>query len=273
MTLKNRRLFELRLGKLGLLIFVSGMSLLLFSSFLIGVIVGKHMEAYPERYSSGLTEMIRDRLLTDPTMARGKDAQVVKDEKFGLTFYETLGGDKGAAAAGDRIGDAKNKNSETPAGQIVSPANQPKKEVPASISGEAVSKTIPTVPSGESGLQKQPPLAAGPVVESGVQKPPVSPVPSTQKAKAAVQAETGRFEIQAAAYREKPQAEQLVKSLKAFGFSPHVVMKDLPGKGRWFRVIVGGFESRERAREIAEQMAGKIRGLNCVIRASENNGN
>ncbi len=172
MTLKNRRIFELRLGKLGLLLFVSGMSLLLFSSFLIGVIVGKHMEAYPERYSSGLTELIRDRLLTAPTKARGKDAQVVKDEKFGLTFYETLGGDKGATAAGSRIGDAKNKNSEAPAGQIAPAANQPKKEVPASISGDAVSKTTPMGPSDESGLQKQPPLAEGPAGESGVQKPP-----------------------------------------------------------------------------------------------------
>jgi cell division protein FtsN len=273
MALKNRRIFELRLGKLGLLLFICGMSLLLFSSFLIGVIVGKHMEAYPERYSSGLTELIRDRLLAAPTMAGGKDAQEVREEKFGLTFYETLGGDKGATAVGSRSGDAKNKNSDVPAGQIAPTANQPKKEMPASISGEAVSKTTPVVPAEESGPQKQTPLAEGPAGESSGQKPSVSPVPSTQKARAAAQTDTVRFEVQAAAYREKQQAEQLVKKLKAFGFSPHVVMKDLPGKGRWFRVIVDGFESKERAKEIAEQMAVKIRGLSCVIRASGNNGN
>jgi len=273
MALKNRRIFELRLGKLGLLLFICGMSLLLFSSFLIGVIVGKHMEAYPERYSSGLTELIRDRLLAAPTMAGGKDAQEVREEKFGLTFYETLGGDKGATAVGSRNGDAKNKNSEAPAGQNVPPAHQPEKEVPAPISGGAVSKTTPTVPAGESGLKKQAPLAGGPTGESSGQKPSVSTVPSTQKAKAATQADTGRFEIQAAAYREKQQAEQLVKKLKAFGFSPHVAMKDLPDKGRWFRVIVAGFESKDKAKETAEQMAGKIRGLSCVIRASGNNGN
>jgi cell division septation protein DedD len=273
MALKNRRLFELRLGKLGLLLFVCGMSLLLFSSFLIGVIVGKHMEAYPERYSSGLTELIRDRMLASVPKVGEKEVKEVGDEKFGLTFYETLGGDKGATAVGSRNGDAKNTNSEAPAGQNAPAATQPKKEVPMSISGDAVSKTVPVVSSEESGLQKQSPLAEGPAGESRDQKPSVSPAPSTPKAKAAAQAETGRFEIQAAAYREKPQAEQLVKKLKIFGFSPHVVMKDLPGKGRWFRVIVDGFESRERAKEIAEQMAGKIRGLSCVIRASGNNGN
>jgi cell division protein FtsN len=267
MALKNRRIFELRLGKLGLLLFISGMSLLLFSSFLVGVIVGKHMEAYPERYSSGLTELIRDRMLTPVPKVGVKEAKEVGDEKFDLTFYETLGGDKGANAVGIRDSDAKNKNSEMPAGQIAPPVNQPEKEVSAPISGEAESKALAS-PSRENSLQKQPSLAVGPAKDFGVQKPSVPPVPSTQKAKTATQAETGRFEIQAAAYREKQQAEQLVKRLKTFGFSPHVVMKDLPGKGIWFRVIVDGFESRERAKEIAGQLTGKIRGLNCVIRAS-----
>ena len=55
-------MFELRLGKLGLILFIGGMSLLLFSMFFSGIIVGKHMEAYPERFSSGVAELIRDRL-------------------------------------------------------------------------------------------------------------------------------------------------------------------------------------------------------------------
>ena len=46
-------------------------------------------------------------------------------------------------------------------------------------------------------------------------------------------------------------------------------MKELPGKGRWFRVIVGGFENREKAQAAADQMTGKIRGLKCVIRPSD----
>ena len=63
MTAKNRRVFELRLGKVGLIVFISGMSVMLFSMFLLGIIVGKHMEAYPERYSSGITDLIRDGLV------------------------------------------------------------------------------------------------------------------------------------------------------------------------------------------------------------------
>jgi cell division septation protein DedD len=273
MALKNRRIFELRLGKLGLVLFIGGMSLLLFSFFLMGVVVGKHMEAYPERYSSGLTELIRDRLATAPPKVGEKETQDVKEEKFGLTFYDTLGGDKGAAASGSRSGEAINKSSEIPAVQIAPSVNVPAADLPAAITGETVAKTTPAAPADQSGLKKQIPSAAGPAGGANVQKPSVSRVPTTPKENAAVQVDTRRFEIQAAAYREKRQAEQLVTKLKGHGFSPHVVMKDLPDKGRWFRVIVDGFESREKAKEIAGQMAGKIRGLNCVIRASGNSGN
>jgi cell division septation protein DedD len=275
MALKNRRIFELRLGKLGLVLFISGMSLLLFSFFLIGVVVGKHMEAYPERYSSGLTELIHDGLVTAPPKARGADTQDVKEEKLGLTFYETLGGDKGTAALANRNGEVKNKKSEIPAGQLAPPANVPETELPTVIPRDTVNKTAPTAPIDQGGLKKQTPSAEGLAGEAGMQKPAVSPVPTptAPKEKVSAQADTRRFEIQVAAYREKRQAEQIVKKLKDLGFLPHVVMKDLPGKGRWFRVIVDGFESKEKAREIAGQMAGQISGLSCVIRASGSSGN
>lgn len=272
MASKNRRIFELRLGKPGLLLFVCGMSLLLFSSFLIGVVVGKHMEAYPERYSSGLTELVRDRLLA-PAKVAGKEAQGGREEKFDLTFYETLGGGKGTAAVGNLNLEAKNKNAETPAGQTAPPAKTRETEIPAPVHGNAAGKTLPTGPANEGVPDKQTLVAEGPAGETGAQRPSVSPVPSAPKTKAAAQTDVGRFEIQAAAYRERGQAEQLVKKLKALGFSPHIVMKELPVKGRWFRVIVPGFESREKAKGTAGQMAGKIRGLNCVIRASGSSGN
>ncbi len=83
----------------------------------------------------------------------------------------------------------------------------------------------------------------------------------------------GRFEVQVAAYRERSQTEPLVKKFTAMGFHPRVVMKELPGKGRWFRVIVGGFDSREAAQDAADRMAGKVSGLKCVIRSSSREAN
>jgi cell division protein FtsN len=274
MALRNRRVFELRLGKLGLVLFITGMSLLLFSGFLIGVIVGKHMEAYPERYASGMMELIRDRLLAASPNAADKDAQDVEEEKFNLTFYETLGRKKGGTAPGSRNGDAKKRTPGIPAGQVAPPVNPRGTEAPAAYPEDAVSRTTtPPATAGEGSQKKQTQLSEGTAGATGTQNPSASQATEAPQVKALPPAGNRRFEIQAAAYREKRQAEQLVKKFTALGFSPHVVMKDLPGKGRWFRVIMDGFDSREAAQEAAERMAAKIRGLKCVIRASVSNGN
>jgi cell division protein FtsN len=273
--MKNRHVFELRLGKVGLILFISGMSFLLFSMFLLGILIGKQMEAYPERYSSGISELIRDRLLAavsnqekdaSPAVNQGnKEDPVAGGADFGLTFYDTLGGKKGGAAAGTRAGSVKHKTAEIPAEQGI-PART-STETPSSAAAPGVMKreTISPLNDGEAGVKKlNPSPERTPAGEAGMQKPPAEETELRGK---------GRFEVQVAAYRERSQAEQLVKKFTALGFSPRVVMKELSGKGRWFRVIVGGFESREMAQDAADQMAGKVNGLKFVIRSSDRDGN
>jgi hypothetical protein len=108
MATKNTHMFELRLGKLGLILFVCGMSVLLFSIFLLGIVVGKHMDAYPERFSPGIADMIRSAFTisapkahktVSATDAARTDPQTDGEEKFDLTFYDTLGGKKGGGMA------------------------------------------------------------------------------------------------------------------------------------------------------------------------------
>jgi cell division septation protein DedD len=268
MALKNRRMFELRLGKAGLTLFIIGMSILLFSGFLIGVVVGKHMEAYPEQYAFGMMGLIRDRLIAVSPKAVKKDAGDVEEEAFNLTFYDTLGGKKEGAAQGSRSSDAKNKVPDIPAGQVAPSAKKPIKESPVEPPGQVVSETHPQALPGEGGLKRQPPLTEGPVGDAGAKNSPPSPSATAQQVKTPPPAGSGRFEIQAAAYREERQAERLAKKFTALGFTSHVVVKDFAEKGRWFRVIVGGFESREKAQEASERIVAKFRGLKCVIRAS-----
>jgi cell division septation protein DedD len=231
-------MFELRLGKVGLILFIGGMSLLLFSMFLAGIVVGKHMEAYPDHYAQGIVELIRDRWFAaapkagktaSPAAEQGTiDAQAGGEADFGLTFYDTLGGRKKGAVV----------ESQTVTG----------KDTPPEIMADAGAKK-----SSEKSL--------------GL------PVPDAPSPKATEASGKGQFEVQAAAYREREKAEAMVGEFATLGFSPQVVMKDLPGKGRWFRVIVGGFENREKAQDAADKLAGKVRGLNCVIRPSGKNGN
>ena len=75
-----------------------------------------------------------------------------------------------------------------------------------------------------------------------------------------------------AAYQDRQKAEETIQKLKPLGFTGRVVVKDLPVKGRWFRVIVGGFENREKAKAAVYQISGKIRGAQCVIRSAGNGG-
>lgn len=269
---KNRRVFELRLGKLGLILFIMGMSFLLFSGFLIGVVVGKHMEAYPEQYAFGMMELIRDRLIAASPKSADKETPEVEEEKFNLTFYETLGKKKGGTPSQNRSGDTKNKTPDSSAGQVAPSNGTPRKEPPVASSGDAASQTTLPAPPREGGQNRQTQMKEGPAEATGMKNPSV-PAATAPKAKTSPPAGKGRFEIQAAAYREKRQAEQMVKRFTAMGFSSRVVMKDLREKGRWFRVIVDGFESREKAQEASDRIVANIRGLKCIIRASGSSGN
>ncbi|MBM4314033.1 MAG: hypothetical protein FJ122_08965, partial [Deltaproteobacteria bacterium] len=227
MSIKNRRVFELRLGKAGLIVFVIGMSLLLFSGFLIGVVVGKHMEAYPEQYAFGMMGLVRDRLIAASPKGEKRETGEVEQETFNLTFYDTLGEKK----------------------QVVPPIGTPKKEPPAASPETAVGQTTLPTPPEEGSQRKQAAVAERPPGATGTQNPLLSQEAAAPQAKPALPDGSGRFEIQVAAYRDERQAQRMAKRFEALGYTPHVVLKDLSEKGIWFRVILGGFDSREEAQE------------------------
>ena len=267
-------MFELRLGKLGLILFISGMSLLLFSMFLMGVVVGKHLEAYPERYAQGIPELIGERLFSsskaEKTMKPMADASdkntsasaAAEEDNFGLTFYDTLGGKKGAMAGIGEVGSIKTGASGNPPQAVAStvvPAATAERASPQVSKGETVPKKgslSADVPGDKADVQK-----ASPPSGASVASPPKATVPSKK----------GQFEVQAAAYQEMKRAEQMARKFASMGFAPRVVVKELPGKGTWYRVIVDGFENRETAQAAADKMAEKVHGLRCVIRSSGKN--
>ena len=163
MAVKNRRMFELRLGKLGLILFIGGMSLLLFSMFFLGIIVGKHMETYPESFSPGVAGLIRDRLFdsapqpdeaTPSTEAGKRDGPVGGEERFGLTFYETLGGKKGGTQAATTADTVKDQPPETSAPVSVPTGKPALSEPSAGSAGGAVGNTDPPVPGSEGDGKK-----------------------------------------------------------------------------------------------------------------------
>ncbi len=101
--------FEFRLGKLGLVLFVIGISFLLFLSFVTGVMVGVNMEGNPDQISQGIPGILKQKVgkatpgetgeAEKGAGEEGKKAGAADKGEFKLTFFDTLSKGKGAGSA------------------------------------------------------------------------------------------------------------------------------------------------------------------------------
>lgn len=209
MASKNVRVFELKLGKRALILFIVGMSCLLFVVFLFGVTIGKNIDSYPEKYSRGFRGMM----------------------------MEKLGWSSNRAETAVSVGETVTETAKSGGGETV----PEEKKAPAAV------------PSDE----KQ------------------ASVPAATQAEIKAPAEQEKYQIQVGSFKEKEKADQLGKKLAGLGFSPRVSEVQVPKKGKWLRITLEGFESREDAQKAADRVAAKIKGLNCVVlrMAAKNNQN
>lgn len=88
MSSRKVKAFEFRLGKLGLFLFVFGISLFLLFAFIFGVIVGQNIETYPEKIARSIPGVTRQKI----TESHADVERVAKKKEgdFKLTFYDTL---------------------------------------------------------------------------------------------------------------------------------------------------------------------------------------
>lgn len=72
----------------------------------------------------------------------------------------------------------------------------------------------------------------------------------------------GRYTIQVAAVKVTGNAQRLVAQLRSKGYPAYQVRVEVPGKGAWFRVRVGAFESRDAAEKMLTKLkAGRHSGM------------
>jgi len=98
MAPRNSREFEFTLGKLGLVIFSFGISLLLLFSFLFGVMVGKNIDSYPEKIARGIPHAIKEKIIDtskemhvpDTKEEHSTKPENHEKEELQLTFYDSL---------------------------------------------------------------------------------------------------------------------------------------------------------------------------------------
>jgi len=85
---------------------------------------------------------------------------------------------------------------------------------------------------------------------SSVGKPKVQPKPDVKLPKE-------QYSVNAASFRDKGGAEQLVQKLKSKGYKASIMEVTIPQKGIWYRVSAGRFPSREEAQTFAKALKEK----------------
>jgi cell division protein FtsN len=259
MAFDNLKKFEFRLGRQGILLFVVSMSLMLFLVFIVGVMVGMHIDAYPEKIARGIPQVILNKLDLIPKITE-KTAPVKEEAK-----RPTAGEESNTAAT-------------------VVPPTVPKEEEPIvtegvenkSLSPAANQPFTATLNAATRNQKISPAIAGGegakkPVDFGGGKEREAKPVPhdspelsSGQKPSAEV-----KYMLQVVSVKDKSRAEQFCKKIAPLGYNPRVEMVDLPKKGKWFRVVIDGFEARDEAKKAADALAEKIKGVSCVIRPTK----
>ncbi len=108
-------------------------------------------------------------------------------------------------------------------------------------------------------------LKAAPRVENAVAPPQeVAPPPpptaaALPKPEPVIKTATtnARYSIQVGSYPNPDEAHTLVDFWKQKGYDAYLVSADLPNRGRWYRVRIGGFENKDTAEAYLKDLTSK----------------
>lgn len=98
---------------------------------------------------------------------------------------------------------------------------------------------------------------AAPKAAVALPAPPDEDEPGKAEARAAGSSNGGQksgYTLQVKAARDKDEADAVAEKLRKAGFEPSLIVADVPGKGRYYRVRVGRFENVEEAREFQRKL-------------------
>lgn len=133
------------------------------------------------------------------------------------------------------------------------------------------SETIVYEARGQSGVEEYPisqvAPGQGPVLYNSVLSPRAgkvaidAPLKKTAVRKSSRKnSSSGGYALHLSSFQKQENASRQVRSLKGKGVSARMVTADIPGKGRWYRVLVGDFKDQAQAQAQGESLkaSGKI---------------
>ncbi|MDR2861637.1 MAG: SPOR domain-containing protein, partial [Syntrophobacterales bacterium] len=224
MASENKRHFEVRLRKLGILTLVCSMAGLLFVFFLFGIVVGNNLETYPEKIS------------------RQWPAQFL--QWCGLLEY-----DKITPVAVEKHEERQQGIREVEVvPDVVVPHAQPDQEEPL----PPVQEKPPPVREKPTPQKDVPPQ-----VKPKAAAPP--PAPSAKKIEEILKDDgkknSGKkYLVQVTSHKDKKIAEEVVAKIAKIGFKAQISRVDLQEKGIWYRVTVPAMKGQKEAEEAAQKI-------------------
>lgn len=250
----NIKKFEVTLGRTGLIIVIGGMTVLLCLSFILGVGVGKNIDAYPHKISSVPQQVLAlfwrpAKVAVQQKITEGTEVQPDKS-KMDLTFHDALTGQvtmpiQQLPAAAKKQDNAMVTEQKVEPQKLPAPAPLPLKEKAVTTKKEASEQKV-TV------KEKSPDEKKSKIKEVSA---PGHPAVSL-------------FLVHVASLKDKAKATQIHKSVATLGYPSKNVKVDIKGKGTWYRIIVTGFETKAQAQAAADRISKKVK-TNCIIRPAD----
>lgn len=185
------------------------------------------------------------------------------------------------AAEGAAVGSATKPHvSATPKATAVAPAKkEAKAQPPPSAAPKIEAKPTPAPkPVAQPKPKPKPkpapkpePKKVEPVKEPEPVKKAPEPKPAQQTSEPATstpkkEAPRGHYSIQLESSQDKTKATMQVELLKSKGYAAYLETVDLKDRGRFYRIMVGPFQTKEKAKEIQRSLAKDSRFTDSLIR-------
>ncbi len=120
--------------------------------------------------------------------------------------------------------------------EVVSVEREPTEERPVEI-------PVDSVPEAPPAVEQQPVQQAEPARDAGVVR--------------IKSAENAKYSVQVGSYPDMAEATRVVERWKGKGYPAYLMIADIPDRGRWYRVRIGGFESRGEATRYMDEFTSR----------------
>ena len=227
-----------RITRKGMVVWCALIFFVMSWMFVLGILVGRGTAPIPVRAHSLEKEL--DELKTamlDNAEADMKTGSKKELQASDLGFHEAL-----RKAPAKEIYKVVSPSSprKKPEPAVVAPAKAP---VPVAVQPPAAVKPEPAAKEDKLTVQPLPAPTAKPEQRSAAPAAPSA-------------AQSGRYTIQIAAFKDTQSAERMVGELRNKGYPGYSLHSEIPGKGTWYRVRVGGFEDRAAAEGMLKRLNG-----------------